>query len=166
MSLRLRRSLLCCSAAIVPRRWRLTEYDEVLRFAESVPTNGFFSYRGPVIVVDAVADGKFVVGEAVVSPYVVFMPAGHQCPLGLTRPTRAPCLGSPVSTGTGSPVSSVRGFAISLSKGSPRAANLIAAAKVSSSSNMEVAISGVTSSSVISELRNAALSSGFSSRHR
>ena len=44
------------------------EYDEVLRFAESVPTNGFFSYRGPVIVVDAVADCKLVVGDAVVSP--------------------------------------------------------------------------------------------------
>ena len=44
------------------------EYDELLRFAESVADNGFFDYRGRVIVVDAVADGKFVDGEAVVSP--------------------------------------------------------------------------------------------------
>ena len=44
------------------------EYDELLSFAESVQSNGFFSFGGEVRIEDGVSDGEFVVGQASVSP--------------------------------------------------------------------------------------------------
>ena len=44
------------------------EYDRLLDFAESVQSNGFFSFGGIVAVEDAVAEGRLVVGQAWLSP--------------------------------------------------------------------------------------------------